>query len=147
MNWGTMYLRNRLLFALLIPVLLLPTARANDTGLSGSYALIHRSNSDGQTRVRLQVRLTNRGTTDLHVRRVTLWDLAHPWPGGTRACPLTIHAGNTASTTQDFLIPQAEYALWKHGTRPRLVVEVESTNGRPITQVIRLEAKSGRKEN
>jgi hypothetical protein len=123
-------------------------AQANQAAtLAGTYRLVQHADSGDQSRVRLQVRLVNRGSQELHIRRITLWDFSHPTKGGTQSCSIFVHAGGFASTTQEFTVPKAEYELWKRGTRPRVVLEVGAANGRTSTQVIRLDRLSGVKGN
>ena len=129
--------RSFLLLVIALSVIL-PVAQANNVPVTGSYHLIERSHKAGQTRVQLQLHLVNRGNRDLHIRRMTIWDFSHPAPGGSQARSLTVRVGTT-TTTQDFFVSQAEYELWKHGTRPRVVLELDSPTGHPVTQVIRLE--------
>jgi hypothetical protein len=113
--------------------------------VSGSYQVVGKAALGSQTRVQLQIHLTNHGQHDLHIQRLTLWDFSHPEKGGTQACAMVVHAGASADTTQAFTIPHAEYELWSRGTRPRLVVEVQSPGGRTTTQVVRLDRTSAGK--
>lgn len=120
---------------------------ANDAPvLAGSYHIVQHSQGDRDSHVRLQFHLTNRGTRDLHLRRITLWDFSHPAKGGTQSCSVILRAGSSATITQAFTVPRAEYGLWKHGTRPRIVLEFDSPNGR-TTQVVHLDRASSAKVN
>lgn len=132
-----------LLFLLvgLLP-LAVPFSQAGDASrLSGTYRVLEKTDVGSQTRVRIQLRLTNREARQLHIERFTLWDFSHPHQGGTRPCAVVLNAGASVETTQEFLIPHAEYELWARGTRPRLVVEVESSHGRTVAQPVRLAAE------
>jgi len=95
----------------------------------------------------MQLHLVNRGAGDLHIQRITLWDFSHPTKGGTQACSLVIRASSSADTKQEFTIPQAEYALWRRGAQPRLVLEVAAPGGRSSTEVVSLERADRGKGN
>lgn len=112
--------------------------------LAGSYRAIQQTAVGGQTNVRLQIHLLNHGPK-LVVRRITLWDFSHPVAGATQPCSIVLGAGNFADTTQSFVIPHAQYGLWQHGTRPRLVLEVVSADGRRSTRIVRLDRMAGGK--
>ena len=120
---------------------------ANASRLSGSYQIVQREQSGGEMRVRLQLHLVNRGTRELHLKRITLWDFAHPTKGGSQITSLVLRAGSSADATQEFIIPRAEYELWKHGTRPRLVLHTDLSNGRSGSEVVRLDRKHAGKVN
>ncbi len=124
----------------------IPIARANDvSALSGSYTLQSQADSGGQVQVTLQIRLSNHGVRDLHIQRMTLWDYSHPAKGATQPCSILLHAGGSSNSSQTFIIPRAEYELWKRGSRPRIVLELGTPNGRPSTLVVRLDHLSGGK--
>lgn len=120
---------------------------ANASRLSGSYQIVQREQSGGEMRVWLQLHLVNRGTRELHLKRITLWDFAHPTKGGSQTTSLVLHAGSSADATQEFIIPRAEYELWKHGARPRLVLHTDLSNGRSGSEVVRLDRKHAGKVN
>lgn len=120
---------------------------ANPPRVSGSYQIVQREQSGGEMRVRLQLHLVNRGARELHLRRITLWDFAHPTKGGSQTTSLVLRAGSSADATQEFIIPRAEYELWKHGTRPRLVLHTDLSNGRSGSEVVRLDRKHAGKVN
>jgi hypothetical protein len=119
----------------------------NAPQLSGSYQVMQREQSGGQVRVRLQLHLVNRGTRELHLKRITLWDFAHPTKGASQITSLVLHGSSSADTAQEFTISRAEYELWKRGTRPRLVLQMDSTKGRSGSEVLRLDRASGGKVN
>lgn len=132
-------IRSLFLFAGLL-VLAVPLSQATDAfRLSGSYQVIEKTDLGSQTRVRLQLRLTNHGPNELHIQRLTLWDFSHPHKGGSQPCTIVLGAGASIGTTQEFTIPRAEYELWTRGTRPRLVVEVQSSRGRTAAEAVRLD--------
>lgn len=135
--------RNRLIFLIAgVFVLVVPFSQASDASrISGSYRLIEKTDLGSQVRVRLELRLFNHGSPELHIQRLTLWDFSHPHRGGSQACKIVLGAGASVSTTQEFTIPRPEYELWKRGTRPRLVVEVQSARGRSSAETIRLDCE------
>jgi hypothetical protein len=145
-------LRNSLLFLivfLIVGIFLwaIPLSQAADASrISGSYQIVEKTDLGSQTRVRLQLRLTNYGQQAVHIQRLTLWDFSHPHKGGTQPCTVILAAGASTGTMQEFTIPRAEYELWTRGTRPRLVVEVQSAHGRPVAEAIRLERVEGKAE-
>lgn len=131
------------LFALTIGL-----AQASDfSHLSGSYQVLHNTDFGSQTRVRMQLRLSNHGQRDLHIQRITFWDSPHHPGGRPQACSLLVHPGSSTSTTQEFTIPRSEYRLWTKGTRLKLLVAVEGPGGRRATELVRLDRVSGGKAN
>ena len=148
MHRGMIRSCNCLLVIAGLAFLAIPAARANDTSaLSGTYQVIHKAETGGQARVQVQIHLVNRGTRDLHIQRMTFWDFSHPVKGGTQSCSVLVHPAKSADTTQEFILPRAEYELWKRGARPRLVLEIATPQGHPTTQVVHLDRTAGRKGN
>ena len=139
--------RNLLLMVCWISSVMIPVARANDSPLlTGSYAVQNQADSGGgQVRLTLQIRLQNHGARDLRIQRMTFWDFSHPAKGATQACSIVVHAGSSAGTTQEFIVPRAEYELWKHGSRPRVLLEIGNENAHPSTVVVHLDRASGGK--
>jgi hypothetical protein len=134
-------LRNRLIFLITgLFVLAVPFSQASDASrISGSYEVVGKTDIGSQTRVRLQLRLTNHEPRELRVQRLTVWDFSHPHKGGTQPCTIVLGAGASVGTTQEFTIPRAEFEMWTRGTRPRLVVEVQSSRGRITAEAVRLD--------
>ena len=126
-------------------------SRANDNPshsgpqITGGYQVLDKGDQAGQTRIRLQLRLANHGPREVHIQRLTLWDLRHPEKGGTQACSISIPAGRSSQSTQQFMIARHDYELWQRGTEPRLVLELQSPNGRKTTQAVRLSRIPGGK--
>ncbi|MGA7550111.1 MAG: hypothetical protein WBQ74_24195 [Candidatus Sulfotelmatobacter sp.] len=148
MNWGKIKHCGSLLVVVGLLVLSTRPAKASaDSPLSGTYQAVRESQAGDQVQVRLQLHLVNRMTRDLHIQRITLWDFAHPPRGGTQACSVALRATSSADTTQEFIIPRAEYELWKRGARPRVVLEITGPTGHLSTEVVRLERISGGKGN
>ncbi len=146
MRWGMIRICSCLLVIAGVSILSIPVAGANDTArVSGTYQVVHKSEAGGQARIQLQVHLVNRGTRELHIQRITLWDFSHPAKGATQACSIVIHPGDSADTAQEFAVPRAEYELWRRGARPRLVLEVAGPGGHSSTEVVRLDRVSGGK--
>lgn len=115
--------------------------------LSGSYQVLRKTDSGSQTRLRLQLHLSNRGERDLQIQRITFWDPPHH-PGGTaRACSLLVHPGSSASTTQEFILQRSQYRAWARETRLTLLVAVEGPGGRKATELVRLDRISDGKAN
>ena len=147
MKWGRIKHCNLLLaFALFVISSPLAGAGSNLT-LSGTYSAVREQNAGDQIRVRFELHLVNHKNRDLHIRRITLWDFAHPARGGTQSCSVALRATSSAETTQEFIIPRAEYELWKRGARARVVLEVAEPTGRLTTEVVSLEPLSNRKGN
>ena len=123
-------------------------SQASDASqLSGSYQMVQKTDFGSQTRVRLQLHLSNHGQRDLHIQRITFWDSPHRPGGRPQACSLLVHPGSFASTTQEFTMPRSEYRLWARGTRLKLLVAVEGPGGRKATELVRLDRVSGGKAN
>ena len=122
------------------------SAQATDPSqISGSYQVLQKTDLGALTRIRMEIHLTNHGARDLHIQRLTLWDLSHPGKGETQACSLVVHPGAATDTEQEFTIPRGEFELWSRGSRPRLVLEVSRPNGGKTNEVVRLERISGGK--
>lgn len=148
MNRTVICIANWLLIAGGLMSLFVGQVQADNTPrLSGSYAIIRKTEQAGLTQVRLQLHLVNRSTRDLTVRHLRLWDLAHPSDGGRLAQPLILHASASIDTTLDFTLPRAELDLWRRGSRPRIVLELTAPAGRPSTAIIRLDRTSSAKGN
>jgi len=145
MNWERIQHCSRLLaFGLCVMSMPLAEASANQP-LSGSYRAVHEWNAGDQVRVRLKIHLVSHKSRDLQIQRITLWDFAHPARGGTQACSVSLRAASSANTTQEFIIPRAQYELWKRGAHPRVVLEIAGPTGHFSTEVVRLEHISARK--
>lgn len=123
-------------------------SQASDVAkVSGSYEVLQELNVGSQTRVRLRVRLTNDGPQEFKIQRLTLQDFSHAVRGGAQACVLTLGAKASVETTQEFMIPRADFRSWKRGTRPRLLLEAQRPSGHKVTEVVRLGPVPGRKAN
>jgi len=144
MHYTAKIVRNSLLFIFAgIFVLTVPLSQAGDGSLmSGSYRVVQKTDVGSRTRVRIQLRLTNHGASELHIERLTLWDFSHPPEGGTQPCRIVLGPGASVTTTKEFTIPRAEYELWIRGARPRLVVEVRSSRGRISAEAVRLDREA-----
>ena len=128
-------------------VLTIGFAHASDSShLSGSFQVVHKTDLGSQTRVRLQLQLSNHGQRDLHIQRITFWD-SHPPGRRPQACSLLVHPGSSASTTQEFTMPRSEYRFWTSAKRLNLLVAVDGPGGRKVTELVRLDRISGGKAN
>jgi hypothetical protein len=126
----------------------LAVVRAADTMfVTGSYQVLQKTDRGSQTRVRLHLHLTNHGQRDIQIQRLTIWDFPHPTKGGSQASSVVVHALTSVDTTEEFTIPHSEYELWSRGTRPRIVLEVRTPDGRKTTQVVRLDRVQGGRAN
>jgi hypothetical protein len=127
---------------------ILTQTQASDLSrVSGSYRVVEKTALGAQTRVQLQIHLTNHEKGELHIQRFSLWDFSHPEKGGRQAVSIVVRSGGSVSATQEFILPRAEYELWNRGTRPRLVLEIGSPGGRTTTKVVRLERISSGRGN
>jgi len=111
--------------------------------LSGSYTMVQNKPLGAQMQIRLHIHLTNRGSSDLSIQRMTLWDFSHPEKEGSQACSLMLRAHTSTDTTDEFIISRSHFQQWQKGFRPRLVLELASPGslGRPTlrsTVVVRL---------
>lgn len=120
-------------------------AQTAEAQFSGTYQLVQKTDLGPQTRVRLRLHLANHTARDFHIQRLTLWDFSHSDRGGSQACSIVVHAGASVDTTQNFVVRRAEYDLWRRGTRPRVVLEMETSSGRDIAEVVRLDRISSGK--
>ena len=122
--------------------------RASDvTRLSGSYEVLAKADTGDKTTVRLQVHLTNQGSASLSIQRIALRDFSHHTRDQVRACALTIPAGSTAHSNQQFTVPRIEYEAWQRGNMPTVVLELMTPSGRRMTEVLRLTLVRNRKGN
>ena len=145
MNGKIFWRCNRLLVVAGLLLFAIPLTQASDPSrLSGTYRVVEKAHLGSQIRVRLQLHLTNRGQRELHIQRLTLWDLSHPDKGGSQACSIVVRAGGSADTTQEFTIPRPQYEMWRRGTQPRLVLQEQTPGGR-TTQAVRLTRVPGGK--
>jgi hypothetical protein len=129
-------------------VLMVGFAHASDfSHLSGSYQVIRKTDVGSQTRVQLQLHLSNHGQRDLQIQRITVWDPPHHPGGKPQACSLLVHPGSSASTTQEFTLPRSQYRSWTRSKRLNLLVAVEGPGGHKATQLIRLDRTSDGKAN
>jgi hypothetical protein len=129
-------------------VLTIGFAYASDVShLSGSYQVLHKTDVGSQTRVRLQLHLSNRGQRDLQIQRITFWDPPHHPGGKPQLCSLLVHPGSSASTTQELTMPRSEYRFWNSAKRLNLLVAVERPGGRKSTELVRLDRIAGGKAN
>jgi hypothetical protein len=120
---------------------------AGASRVSGSYEVVKKAEIGPDARVRLKLHLVNHEARDLHIQRLTLADFSHSGKGGTLACSIVLGAQAAADTTQEFIIRREEYELWKRGTRPRMVLQLQNQNGQKATEVIRLDHISSGREN
>jgi hypothetical protein len=136
--------------AALLPLGIQLASAGNAAAVSGSYSVVQNQALGTQVQIRMRIHLMNSGPSDLSVQRMTLWDFSHPEKAGSHACALTLRAHAAADTTQDFIVPRADYRQWQKGFRPRFVLEMASpgnTGGGPAvksTAVVRLDRISGR---
>jgi hypothetical protein len=123
-------------------------ARADHgTLVSGTYQVIQKTDLGARTRLRLRLHLTNHGRSDLYIQRITFWDFSHPVKGGTQACSIVLRARASADTTEEFMVPHPEYELWRRGTQPRLILEIQTPGGQSTTHAVRLDrARRGKAE-
>lgn len=148
MNWGKTRISNFLLSITALTLVSISAGAASEPPrLSGWYRIVHQEETGGQARVRLQIHLVNALSHDLRIQRMTVWDMSHPTKGATQACSLVIRAGGSVEMIQEFMIPRAEYDLWRRGARPRLVLEIATPIGRPASEVVHLDRASEGKGN
>lgn len=112
--------------------------------LSGSYHVVQKTEIGPHNRVRLQLRLTNQGQSDIVIQRAALWDFSHPGREGVRACSLVLRAGSSVDTTQDFIVSRSKYESWRESHGPKLLLEVVLPSGRKTVEVVHLNGTSGK---
>ena len=94
--------------------------------VTGSYALLRHVVRGSQAQIRMRIHLVNHGSSDLSIRRITLWDFSHPATGGSRICALALLANASTDAVEEFSISRADYQQWQRGARPRFVLELEN---------------------
>jgi hypothetical protein len=117
------------------------------TRLSGSYQVLAKADTGNKTTVRLRLHVTNQGSASLSILRIALRDFSHSTRDQVRACALTIPAGRTAESSQQFTVPRNEYEAWQRGNVPTVVLEVVTPSGRRTIEVLRLIPIRDRKGN
>lgn len=117
------------------------------TRLSGSYEVMGKTDVGPNATVRLRVHLTNQGASSLSVQRMALRNFSHPTRDQVHASALTIPAGGSADSSQEFTVPRLEYESWQRGSQPRLILEILTDSGRRTTEVVPLTRVSTRKGN
>jgi hypothetical protein len=123
------------------------TQASDLTRLSGSYEVIGKTDVGPKTTVRLHVHLTNQGRGSLSIQRMALRDFSHPTRDQVRACALTIPAGASSNSTQEFTLPRIEYETWQRGNQPTVVLEIVTPSGHRTNEVVRLTQVLDRKGN
>jgi hypothetical protein len=113
----------------------------------GSYQVVRKAAIGPQERVRMRIHLTNHGLLDVHIQRLTLADFSHSYKGATQACSIVVRRRASADIIQEFTFRRPEYEMWRRGTRPRLLIEVQTPGGRKVTQGVRLDAVAGGRGN
>lgn len=123
---------------------------SNAPVVSGSYDVVQNQALGAQMQVRIRIHLMNRGSSELSVQRMTLWNSSHPDKGGSRACTLLLRAHTSADITQEFILSRSEYQHWQKGFRPRFVLEASGSGSAgsrgtaKSTVVVRLDRESGK---
>jgi hypothetical protein len=107
--------------------------------LSGSYAVIHKTDAGPRMRVRLELRLINREPHELRIERLALWDLPHPGKDGSQPCAIVLRARSAADLEEDFNVSRSQFKLWRRGSVPRLLLELRAPNGSRTTEIVRLD--------
>jgi hypothetical protein len=74
----------------------------------------------------MRIHLVNHGSSDLSIRRITLWDFSHPATGDSKICALTIPANASTIAIEEFSISRVDYQQWQRGVRPRFILELEN---------------------
>lgn len=144
------FCRSCLIIAALLPVGAQFAPASNTPVVSGSYTVTENKDFGAQVHIRMRIHLTNHGSSDLSVQRITLWDFSHPDKGGSRACALALRAHASAESTQEFIVSRSDYQRWRQGFRPRFVLEMAvpgnaaARQALKSTAVVRLERSSGR---
>lgn len=120
---------------------------ANSGPITGSYYVVRTTAVGDKARVEMHIHLVNRGSSQLSIRRMTLWSFSHPEKGGSRACAVIVPAHASTDTTQEFTLRRSDYHLWNKGFRPRLILRIGSADRRASipksTAVVRLDPISG----
>lgn len=134
------------LFLVHLVVIALGFATAAAAQLSGSYKVIQKTDVGSQTRLRLQLHLNNRGSRDLYIQELALWNSPRS-PKGNQPISLLIHRGGSADTTQELTVPRGEYTRWRQTLTLRILLGLENPQGRNTTELVRLDRVSSGKAN
>ena len=139
----------RLCLALAVSIALAPqlTQASDFTRLSGSYEIIGKADAGPKPTVRLHVHLTNQGSGSLLIQRMALRDFSHPTRDQVRACALTIPAGSSGDSTQEFTVPRLDYEAWQRGNPATVILELVKPSGQRTSEVVRLSRIPNKKGN
>lgn len=108
------------------------------TRLSGTYEIVGKTDAGPKATARLHIVLINPGSSSLSIRRIGLRDFSHRSPDQVRACALTIPAGGSAESNQEFTVPRLDYESWQRVSRPKLILEILTDSGRRTTEAVPL---------
>lgn len=117
------------------------------TRLSGTYEIVGKSDAGPKTTARLHIRLINPGSSSLSIRRIGLRDFSHRSPDQVRTCVLSLPAGGSSDSTQEFTVLRLDYEGWIRGNPLTVVFELLTDSGHRSTEVVRLNPIANQKGN
>jgi len=112
---------------------------AADQRVRGFYEVTQIVDLGSQVRVSLRLRLSNRGDDTLYIQGLTLRSFSPAPERQARSVSVLLRPHASEVTTQEFTISHSEYELWLRGVRPRLVLEMQSSDKNKLTEAIQLD--------
>lgn len=145
MNYRTLQTFSRLITIFLLFGLGALQAATDAAPISGSYQVISKTDLGSHMKVLVRLEFTNHGQGALVLQEVLLSDFAHPSTGSPHTSSITLRPGIPEKTTQEFVIPRAEFEQWLRGVSPRVILQLQTATGVRTTNVVRLAGVSFRK--
>lgn len=112
---------------------------ASSSRVTGSYQITQKLSIGPRTQVRLKLHFANRGTDNFAIQRIAIWNASHADKGSGQVCNRIVPAGASTDFSQEFSVRRSQFELWKHGTRPQLLIQFQAPNGRIATEIVSLE--------
>lgn len=115
------------------------TQATADQRVRGFYEVTQTVDLGSQVRVFLRLRLINRGDGTLFIQCLTLRSFSPAPERQAHSVSVLLRPHASEVMTQEFTISHSEYELWLRGVRPRLVLEMQSSDQNKLTEAIQLD--------
>jgi hypothetical protein len=106
--------------------------------LSGSYKIVETKDLGTKVRVTLELHLSNPGLDRLLITQLGLRNPLRPPQVEDSGPAIAVEAQASSEFTREFNVDKDEYQLWLKGSRPRLSVTFQSSDGTQATIIISL---------
>jgi hypothetical protein len=123
---------------LLLLAAIIPLKAANQGLFQGYFNFRQVSVVNDQVFVTLDVKILNHTRADVHDAKITLQN-SFLQPANLGFFPtVSVASGRAVDTTQQFVVPAAEFHLWTKGARPRFLISYVDAEGNTVQQRIEL---------